>query len=379
MNAEDLLKLINHPELLEEFPLSDLEVLKFKYPYSKNIQLLYLKKLKLLGLTQNEKDLNKIKFAHNHPVLLDKILQNDTEEFQSINTLYDNIFKEIEKEETQPQKEIKTISLQPAKIKNDTPPPVETNEPTINQDDLNKIEEQIDGKPAKTIVLDHKKKLKKLEAKIEKEEIQEVKSQQFDEEKNEKTEKSNTDIKYIEVEEFTSKKKKKKAKSKATKEKPTKLKKKDSKKKKDNNSKKKKKKKELKSKNIKAKKQKEKKTKKPTKPASIKKDLQKDMSYFDWLDSLKSTAEILGKPDHIEKKAKKKKVSKKKKKAKKKSKLQNKIDSSLQLNNQIYTETLAELMENQGHHSQAINIYKQLMLNNPEKSDYFAGRIEKLK
>jgi hypothetical protein len=45
----------------------------------------------------------------------------------------------------------------------------------------------------------------------------------------------------------------------------------------------------------------------------------------------------------------------------------------------IVTETLAKITAKQGDLEKAIWMYQQLILKNPEKSDYFAVEIEKLK
>ena len=49
---------------------------------------------------------------------------------------------------------------------------------------------------------------------------------------------------------------------------------------------------------------------------------------------------------------------------------------SLELNNDIVTETLAEIHVQQGNYPKAIEIYQKLMLLNPEKKLFFASRIE---
>ena len=49
---------------------------------------------------------------------------------------------------------------------------------------------------------------------------------------------------------------------------------------------------------------------------------------------------------------------------------------SLEVNNDIVTETLAEIHVQQGNYPKAIEIYQKLMLLNPEKKLFFASRIE---
>ena len=45
----------------------------------------------------------------------------------------------------------------------------------------------------------------------------------------------------------------------------------------------------------------------------------------------------------------------------------------------LYTETLAQIYAQQGYYQQAIEVYSKLSLLYPEKSAYFASRIEKIK
>jgi hypothetical protein len=74
-----------------------------------------------------------------------------------------------------------------------------------------------------------------------------------------------------------------------------------------------------------------------------------------------------------------KKAKKKYKKKKKKFILEEGIANSIRKNNALVSESLAQILANQGHNAKAIEMYNQLILNYPEKSVYFAAQIEKLK
>lgn len=52
---------------------------------------------------------------------------------------------------------------------------------------------------------------------------------------------------------------------------------------------------------------------------------------------------------------------------------------SVVFNDDLITETLAEILVKQGDTEKAVKIYEQLALKYPKKSSYFAGRIENLK
>ena len=55
------------------------------------------------------------------------------------------------------------------------------------------------------------------------------------------------------------------------------------------------------------------------------------------------------------------------------------LTESMQENQDIATETLADIYATQGHKNKAIEIYEQLILKYPEKHIYFAAQIERLK
>ena len=46
---------------------------------------------------------------------------------------------------------------------------------------------------------------------------------------------------------------------------------------------------------------------------------------------------------------------------------------------EIITEAMAQVLEKQGKYQKAVEIYEKLLLLHPEKSSFFAARIEELK
>jgi len=57
---------------------------------------------------------------------------------------------------------------------------------------------------------------------------------------------------------------------------------------------------------------------------------------------------------------------------------ENVIEQSIDSSQQPVSETLAILLSNQGQHEKAIEIYRKLILEIPEKSSYFAAQIQKM-
>ena len=68
-----------------------------------------------------------------------------------------------------------------------------------------------------------------------------------------------------------------------------------------------------------------------------------------------------------------------KKKKTKKFKIKAFAQKSLTENNEIVSETLAQILVKQGSYKKAIQVYERLCLIFPEKSTFFAAQIEKLK
>jgi hypothetical protein len=73
-----------------------------------------------------------------------------------------------------------------------------------------------------------------------------------------------------------------------------------------------------------------------------------------------------------------KKLKKTIKNTSKKTEVELVVEKSIQKSDQIASESLAKLLENQGYKQEAIEMYQQLSLLLPEKSTFFASQIEKL-
>lgn len=69
---------------------------------------------------------------------------------------------------------------------------------------------------------------------------------------------------------------------------------------------------------------------------------------------------------------------KQKRRKKKKKKKKGSYDTGVVLSDDIFSETLADLLASQGHYRQAIHMYEKMRLIYPEKSRFFAAKIEEL-
>ena len=100
------------------------------------------------------------------------------------------------------------------------------------------------------------------------------------------------------------------------------------------------------------------------------------MSFEEWLSGSSTLNHNQSDIDSIIKNLNERKILKKKESFYSGSKA---AKESLRENNEMNTETLAEIYVKQGNYPKAITIYEQLMLSNPEKKVFFASRINYIK
>lgn len=117
----------------------------------------------------------------------------------------------------------------------------------------------------------------------------------------------------------------------------------------------------------------------PTVPTNKKPNPQPKRSFNSWLKQFQEPA-IKSQLDEIMEHKKLEEVKKKSKKIKKrKHQMLEVAVKSITENQEVVSETLAELLVRQGRFERAIEMYKRLLLLFPEKSDYFASKIDNLK
>lgn len=117
-----------------------------------------------------------------------------------------------------------------------------------------------------------------------------------------------------------------------------------------------------------------------------KKDKKKDASqapeatpFTEWLEGLKKSKRLQEEAFEAPTDEEGYKMKKKKKKKSKKKKKQNKYLKFGSKQDEIISETLAELMAKQGYTDKAIEMYNRLSLLFPDKNTYFARKIEELR
>jgi tetratricopeptide (TPR) repeat protein len=117
----------------------------------------------------------------------------------------------------------------------------------------------------------------------------------------------------------------------------------------------------------------------PAAPSKRKPRPQPKKSFNSWLEQFQEPA-IKSQLDEIMEHKKLEEVKKESKKIKKRKHQMLQIAiKSITENQEVASETLAELLVRQGRYDKAIEMYKRLLLLFPEKSDYFASKIDNLK
>ena len=389
MTTESLIKILGDLNQLENVTLEELTALKDQFPYSQNFQVLVAKKKQLLGRDDSDEAFqNLTNYIVNKNHLYERFAESEAEP-PNVHTQSSSLDKLIEDElfsgqEQEVEEDISAAikSIEESDISEDVTENLEFQEEILlnNSSEEPVLEPQIEPEYVSVSDIDDKVVIPANKS------IEEV---DISDKRNEEEIVEEDELDFITVKPVklpknkTVKSKKKKNKTK----KP------------DHKMKSKKKKEKAEKKKKKAIKSSEKDRKKIAKEK--KKNLKKEReekakevftenldSFTTWLASLSPAKKVDFEPVYDVKETSESnkntsnpevKVKKKKKKSKKKKKkLQNKIDSSQQRKSVVVSETLAEIMANQGHIKQSIDIYKQLMLLYPEKSGYFASQIKKL-